>query len=894
MHWRDLLLRLRALNFRREMDGELGEELQFHLEMQARKNEARKLDPAEARRQAILEFGSRERAAEECREARGINFIETLWADIRYALRGMRRSPVFATSVIAIIAIGLGVNTAIFTIFDAYVLRPLPIRAPNSLYRLHWSDRKGYEHLFSWNQFAELRDDNIQSAFTDMVAMRLLMTRPILNGQTSPLVGGLVSCNFFDVLGVSIIRGRTLGKSDCAAPGSEPVLVLSYQAWQHQFGGDPDIVGRKISLRGYPMEIVGVTPPGFTGLEKLPFDFWTPITMTSQLQDAPGIMDDRAPTISIMGRVAPGIDKRAAEAALKPLVERITANPGATDSGAFPALAPAGTAMSLSPEVIAIFSPIIIAFALVLLIACANVANLMLARAMARQREIGTRLSLGASRSRLIRQLLTESVVLAVAASILGFFVAQVSLQYGQRLLFGSMPPYFAQYIRIIPLHADTRVFAFMISAGMAAAILFGLAPAVQVTRTNVLQACRGEFTTDHRPARLRNLLVVAQVTACVVLLSSSMMLLRSAREMSRMEPGLDTHGILSILYSEKHVSELLSYLQTNPLVESIVAAQSAPLNGPPHNAITALTGGGKSQAARCNLVSPDFFSVLEIPILRGRTFTQEETNAQSPVLIVSSSTAQRLWPNQDPIGQTIRIAPDANNPTMQRYDKARVIGVVGDILTGPIEGAKEMTMFYFPIRDASALPGLESASAAGSNKYILVKVQGDDLLALQKLDSDLGRTVPGAVVQIARLQDMWSVPVYPFRAAGWIAGVLAGLALWLAASGVYGVLSYLVAQRSKEIGIRLALGASTGSVASLVLKQSLKLATFGTFTGTAIAILFARFLALQIKIQPIKSFDAPAYLLAVSVVLVSAGLAACVPMQRAISVDPVETLRYE
>ena len=886
MRWSDALLRLRALLFRRQMDEELSEELQFHLEMQARKNQVQHLDTAEARRQARLDFGSVERAAEECREARGINFIETLFADIRYALRGMRRSPMFATSVIAIIAIGLGVNTAIFTIFDAYVLRPLPIRDPNSLYRLHWSDRKGYEHLFSWNQFAELRDDNNQSSFTDMAAMRLLLARPML--------GGLVSCNFFDVLGVGVVRGRTLGRADCAAPGSAPVLVLSYQAWQHQFGGDADIVGRRISLRGYPMEVIGVTPLGFTGLEKLPFDFWTPITMTGQLQDGPGVIDDRAPTISIVGRVAAGLDKRAAEAALKPLIQRITANPAANDSGGSPTLAPAGTAMSLSPEVIAIFSPIIIAFALVLLIACANVANLMLARAMARQREIGTRLSLGASRSRLIRQLLTESAVLAIPASILGFLIAQLSSQYGQRLLFSSMPPYFAQYIRIIPLHADMRVSAFMISAGMTAAILFGLAPAMQVTRTNVLQACRGEFTTDHRPARLRNLLVVAQVTACVVLLSSSMMLLRSAREMSQIQPGLTTHGILSILYSEKHISELLPYLQTNPLIESIVAAQSAPLNGPPHNAVTALTGDGQSQAARCNLISPDFFSVLDIPILRGRTFTPEEANAHSPVVIVSSSTATRLWPQQDPIGQVIKIAPDPNNPTMKRYDKARVIGVVGDIMTGPIEGAKEMTMLYFPIRDAAALPGLESASAAGSNKYILVKVQGDALLALQKLDSDLARTIPGAVVQIARLQDMWSVPVYPFRAAGWVAGMLAGLALWLSLSGVYGVLSYLVAQRSKEIGIRLALGASSGSVASLVLKQSAKLALLGVATGTVIAILFSRFVAFQLKVQPIKSFDGPAYLLAIAVVVLAAAMAACVPTRRAISVDPIEILRYE
>jgi len=886
MRWSDALLRLRALFLHRRMDEELNEELQFHLEMQAKKNRARSLDGPEAGRQARLDFGSFERAAEECREVRGINFIETLFADIRYALRGMRRNPMFATTVIAIIAIGLGVNAAIFTIFDAYVLRPLPIRNPNSLYRLHWSDRKGYEHLFSWNQFAELRDDNNQSSFTDMAAMRLLLARPML--------GGLVSCNFFDVLGVGVVRGRALGKADCAAPGSAPVLVLSYQAWQHQFGGDPDIVGRKISLRGYPMEVVGVTPAGFTGLEKLPFDFWTPITMTSQLEDGAGMIDDRAPTISIIGRVAPDADKRGAEAALKPVVRRITASPAASESGGSPTLAPAGTAMSLSPEIIAIFSPILIAFALVLLIACANVANLMLARAMARQREIGTRLSLGASRSRLIRQLLTESTVLAIPASILGFFIAQLSLQYGQRLLFASMPPYFAQYIRIIPLHADARVFAFMAAAGIAAAILFGLAPAVQVTRTNVLQACRGEFTTDHRPARLRNLLVVAQVTACVVLLSSSMMLLRSAREMAQMEPGLNTHGILSILYSEKHVSELLSYLQANPLVESIVAAQSAPLNGPPHNAITAITADGKSQAAHCNLVSPNFFSVLDIPILRGRTFTPEEANAQSPVVIVSSSTAQRLWRNQDPIGQAIKIAPDANNPTMRRYDKARVVGVAGDIMTGPIEGAKEMTMFYFPIRDAAALPGLESASASGSNKYILVKVQGDDLLALQTLDSDLARAIPGAVIQIARLRDMWSVPAYPFRGAGSVAGMLAGLALWLSISGVYGVLSYLVARRSKEIGIRLALGASAGSVASLVLKQSAKLALFGTCTGTAIAILFFQVLASQIKIHLIKSFDGPAYLLAVSSVLISAGLAACVPMQRAVSVDPVEILRHE
>ncbi len=884
MQWSDALLRLRALLFRRQMDEELSEELQFHLEMQARKNEARHLDPEEARRQAILNFGSRERAAEECREARGINFIETLWADIRYGFRGMRRSPMFAASVIAIIAVGLGLNTAIFTIFDAYVLRPLPIRDPNSLYRLHWTDRRGSEHLFTWNQFAELRDDTSKRSFNDLAAMRLLLARPML--------GGFVSCNFFDVLGVGVARGRTLGPADCAAPGSSPVLVLSYQAWQHQFGGDPDIVGRKISLRGYPMEVVGVTAAGFTGVEKLPFDFWTPITMTNQLQDGPNMTADRTQTISIVGRIDPGADEATAEASLTPALQRMTADLPDKDRAASAALEQAGTTTTLSPEVIAIFSPVLIAFALVLFIACANVANLMLARAMARQREIGTRLSLGASRSRLIRQLLTESIVLAVPASIVGFFIAQFAIEYGQRLLFATLPPDFAQYVRLLPLHADVRVFAFMVSAGFAAAVLFGLAPAVQVTRTNVLQACKGEFTTDHRPARLRNILVVVQVTACVVLLSCSMMLLRSSREMSQVEPGLNPHGVLSILFSDKHISELLPYLRTSALVESTAAAQSAPLNGAPHNVITALLSDGKSQAARCNLISPNFFSVLDIPILEGRTFTLEEANGRLPVVVVSNASAKRLWPNEDPIGQSIHIVLQPGDDTMRRYDKARVIGVAGDVMVGPIEDGKQMTLFYFPVSDASVLPGLETA--AGSNKYILARVRGDDQRALEMLDSDLARTIPGAVIQMHRLQDMWAGPVYPFRAAGWVAGLLAGLALWLSISGVYGVLSYLVAQRSKEIGIRLALGASTASVASLVLKQSAKLAVFGTGTGTAIAILFSRFLASQMKIHPIKGFDGPALLLAISVVLVAAVLAACVPMHRAVCVNPVEILRYE
>ena len=879
MRFGDLLLRLRALLFSREMDQELQEELQFHLEMQARKNLSRAFDPVEAKRQARLQFGSVERTTEECREARGVNFLETLAHDVRYALRGFRRSPVFAGTVIAVIAVGLGINTAVFTIFDAYVLRPVAVRDPDSLYRLRWTDRRGNDHLFTWKQFEELTRDKDQRVLSDPITERFVMARI----ETRPMFGRLVTGNFFQALGVGAQHGRTLVPADSSAPGSSPVLVLSHQAWQHQFGGDPAIIGKKLLVRGYPIEVVGVTPPQFTGLGEVPIDFWVPITLADRLEDGPSLFNsDSAKELSVIGRLTSNTGKREAEAKLTSWIQRMTAELPIKERAVSATLVPEGTPIPLTPEILTVFSPILFAFGLVLLIACANIANLMLARAMSRQREIGTRLSLGASRFRLVRQLLTESIVLALPAAALGFLISQAVLEYGQRLMFATLPADFARFIRVMPLHADARVFGFMVIAAVAAAIFFGLAPALQVTRANVMQACKGEFTTDHRPARLRNALVIGQLTMCVLLLSCSMLLLHSARDLSRVVPGVKTGGVLELEFPQKYASALVSQLRAHPLVEKVAAAQSIPLNGVPAGLTIETPENRKSRDAWYNLVTPEFFTVLQIPILRGRTFTAAETEAQAPVVIVSSATAEKLWPGRDPLGQVIHVSSAERDSVLHKYDNARVIAVAGDIFTTSIAWGKDPTMLYYP------------APAGGPARMLLMNVRGDDQRAVEVLDASLEAAIPGAVMQMHRMQDLWVGEVYPFRAAGWVAACLAGLALWLTVSGVYGVLSYLVAQRSKEIGIRLALGASTRAVASLVLKQSLRLAAFGVGAGTMIAIASTRLIVPQLEIPSLKSFDGPANLFAISVVLLAAAGAAYIPTLRAISVDPVEILRHE
>jgi predicted permease len=871
----DLFLRLRALVLRKRVEQELDEELAFHIEMQTRKNLAAGMREAEARRQARIQFGAGDSAKEECRDARRVNFFETLLQDIRYALRGFRRTPQFSLAVIGTIAIGLGWNTAAFTVFNAYLLHPIDARDPYSLYAVGWQDRTGGGTPVTWRQLDELRNSHLGLA--GISATLSLRTRMDDRFATCTLVDG----EYFHMLGVNAAIGRALSYEDARSPGSLLAVVLSYTTWQNRFNAAGDILGRKVLIHGHPFAIVGVMPQGFTGLGRSLPDLWVSLAMMADFEDIPpnAFAPDAPASVGIAGRLKPGESMEQARAALTAWMQRSA--PAQMPRAILTSLA---TPLPLQPRYYAAFVPIGIVFLLVLLSACANVANMMLARAMSRQREIGIRLSLGAARGRLIRQLLTESILLAIPAAAVGFAVSQVFIKLGIRWLMATVPPEFIDEVRIVPLSPDVHIFWFMTGAAIVVALLFGLAPAVQATRLSVMQAARGDFSSEFRPVRLRNALVIAQVTVCGFLLIGSGVLLRSANRIESLDPGVRTRDLIELEVQEKSRARVIKTLRAQPGIEMFAATSDTPLDATlPDISASGDSAGGVVRIGY-KYASPEYFEALEIPMLRGRNFTPAEARARAPAVILSESAAHRLWPNQDALGQTLNLTLPTRPVRGGRPPRSQTVEVVGIARDSSVRGIAD------PDRSCLFFP----TDLEDSRNVLLVRVHGDPETARRNLNAAIEESDPGAIEDVNTLQAELAAGVWGYHVAYWISAVLGGIALLLTLSGIYAVLSYVVAQRTKEIGIRMAMGASVRSVTGLVLAQCVRLAGIGVVIGSALALVVSRLLAAITAQVSIDTFDRVAYIGAIGVVLAACLAAAFFPARRAARIDPITTLRYD
>jgi len=526
------------------------------------------------------------------------------------------------------------------------------------------------------------------------------------------------------------------------------------------------------------------------------------------------------------------------------------------------------------------FSPILIAFSLVLLIGCANVANMTLARSLSRQREFGIRLSLGASRRRLIRQLLTESTLLAILAAAAGFLVSQLSITLGTRVLFATLPPGIADFANRLPaLSPDIRVFAYNLAAAFVAALLFGLAPARQATRTDVLQATRGDFTATVRPARLRDGLVLGQVTVCVLLLITTGVLLRGVNQMKGLDNTLSRRDTIEIRVNEKFRARIIDRISSDPSLEVLAAATASPAGKKQTLTVKADQGDAAFPIA-ANRVSPEYFTLFELPILLGRNFTPEEARSGAAVAVISETTAKLLWPKQVAVGRSLSILADPRST--QAALVATVIGVARDDITRWITNGDDKTLVYFP------------STPQNPANILFVASHGDVEAAKRRLDSGLSMIDPTAVEELRKFQirEFVAEDVYTFRLAYWLSLAIGILALLLTLSGIYGVVAFVVSQRTKEIGIRMALGATTTAVSGMVLKQSMRLALLGTLAGGLLAAGISKILASSLVM--INTFDGAAYVSGAFLVLVAAGSAAYFPSRRAMRVDPMVALRYE
>jgi predicted permease len=886
MRWSGLKLRLRALLFRGRTESDLDDELKFHLAMEARKNQEAGMDVADARRSAAIQFGGLAQVKEECRDVRGLRFLETLIQDTRYALRGFRRTPGFALTVVATIGLGLGLNTTLFSFFNAYVLRPLAVRDPHQLYRFTWINRSGAGHRFTWEEYRDFAAQN--PALSEVVGVdRQAFAR--VDGHL--MLGHLVTGNYFQVLGVDALMGRTLWPEDAESPGGAPVVMLSYTAWTNKFGGDPKIVGRKLFIHGYPVEVVGVARAGFRGVSEVPLDYWAPLTLAPRLEEGDDLFGARHPArIDIIGRLRPELPLRKAESALTMWAQHRTAQLPDAERAVKALLQSKATVLPLQPEIVAAFSPIILGFGLVLAIACANVANMTLARAMARQREIGTRLAMGAGRARLIRQILTESIVLALPAAAAGFWISQESIRWGERLMVSTLPRGYLEFVTLAPIQPDLRLFAFMLVAAVVAALLFGLVPALQATRPNVMQAARGEFTTDIRAGRLRDALVIVQVAVSVLLLICAAVLMRANHRIQALDPGMRTSGNVVFRIQERSRAKALQLLAAEPGVQIVAASSKIPFFGSLPRLRVVPEHDTESHFAGYLYASPDYFKIVQVPILRGRAFTRDEAAAGAAVAVISRATARLLWPGQDALGKILAIDQNLRRPASladpvagrPAFTTVRVIGIARDAINGWVADGLDATCIYFPATS-------EMAGAA-----VLTRVNGPAETVGRMLDAMLGASIPGAVNEVHTMDEILAAQVYPFRALQWISSGLGVLALILTLTGLYGVLSYVVAQRTKEIGIRVALGAKPGAVARLVLSQSMRFALIGAVLGAAAAFATIRVAASLMELPMFGSFDGAAFAMGLALVIAAAAIAAWMPSRRAASIEPVTTLRCD
>jgi predicted permease len=862
--------RIRLLARRRQFEEELAEEMRIHREMAAET-----LGPDAARR-----FGNVAMSLEDSRAVWGFARVDSWLQDLRYAVRGFRKTPAFALTVIGTIGLALGLNTTLFTVFNAYLLKPHAVRDPYGLYGFTWVTAKGQGHDFTWREYQELRGQ--KGVFSDVVAHTGVFAAA--NGHG--MFGQLVSGNYFTMLGVGTLMGRPILAEDATVPGGGAVMVLSHAAWKSRFGGDPEIVGKKVFLRGQPMEIVGVVNPAFAGMESQPSEFWVPLTMHFTLMGTPDLFGPENPgKLQVIGRMNPGTGVDAAKAALTAWSAAMTADQPNPQKAVGAALTSQATAIAMTNDAMATFSPFFVAFGLVLAIACANVSNMMLARALSRQREIGIRVSLGAGRARLIRQLLTESLLLAIPASIAGFLISELTVELVQRVLFATLPPAFAKIITLPNLAPDARVFGFILLASGAAMLIFGLMPAVQTTGSSLVQANRGDFGTDYRPARLRNALVVVQVTVCALLLISAGVVLRSQRWVTRQNVGLDTHSVLDLRMVARYQAKVAESLAREPVVEAVATAWHAPLYGQSRSIAVTPERANEAVGAGYNFVSPEYFPVFRIALVQGRVFTRQEADSESPVVVVSQATARRFWPGQDPLGRLIAIRPhitrDSYIDRMPSHASARVIGVAKDVIGGFIANGPEPTCLYFPTNPREA-----------GNDSLMVRVKGDAAAARRQVEAALNRIAPSIADQINPMDEVFAVQVYPFRVLFWLSAFLGLLALVLTASGIYGVMSYLVSQRTREIGIRVALGADVRAVVAMVMKQSMRLAVIGTLAGVLFTLAVAPVFAHQLA--AINPYDLVAYGGGALLVLAAVLAASFYPSRRAVRIDPAVTLRCD
>ena len=808
--------------------------------------------------------------------------LTSTFNDLRYSFRSLLKHRSFTAAALLTLALGIGINTSIFTLLYSLALRPLPVKDPDRVVNVYQTlegefsrQVEGNVALLSYPEYLNYRDGVASlSGLAASADAKLYLG----GGNAERINGLLVTDNYFSLLGGGTALGRTFFDNECQAPLQCPVTVLSYRFWQRRFGSDRSVIGTTLTLNRRPFTVIGVAAQDFRGAEISVPDVWVPLTMQSALKPESNFLElPNCSWLSVVGRLRDGVLLPQAQADMQLVAARMDQEfPGRkTTVNVMP-----GSYLN-SPEVRSEGTPVAIlimaAVGLVLLIACANVSNLMLARATARRKEIAVRLALGASRSRLIRLLLTESLLLAILGGIGGLILAV------------SLPPLLLSVIPEVGLDIDFKpnatVFAYMFLVSLITGVVFGLAPAIESTRPNLTDALKSLKSMRSKPRLsflyLRNLLVIGQVAVSLVLLIGAGLLVRGLQKAQSADLGFDQKNVMVLSmdlntqgYDEARATtfyaQLAERLKASPLTKSVGLAAVAPFSGARETTIGLEGNEGSSLSVGANVVSAAYFQTLGIALRRGRLFTDDDTRtAQSPA-VISEAMANRFWAGVDPIGKRFRDH-DASH---------EIVGVVADISSRQV-GQLDGPVFYVP-PSPDTLNGLSFVLRMHDNSPASVSAVKE---AARALDKDV-------FVAIEPLEESVRRTLEPARTGAWFSGTVSLLALIIAATGIYGMLSYHVVERTSEIGIRMALGAQRRSVLLLIVSDGMRLAVIGTAIGLAVAIVLTKLLAsLLFGVAPPDAFT----FVTVSAGALAVALLACyVPARRATKVDPLVALRDE
>jgi putative ABC transport system permease protein len=893
-HWfYTLPLRLRSLFKRNQVEQDLSEELRYHLEQKTREYLTADLTLEQARRKALREFGGVELSKENCRDSRSVSFLETLVQDIRFAFRMLSKSSGFTAVAILTLALGIGASTAVFSLVEAILLKPLRYPSPDRIVLPELVSPPGVNlgsEYFPWGQTQFRLLTRESHPFQFVGAFQNDSFNLTGSGEPSFLDGFRASAEFFPALGAVPALGRIFTAEE-DQPGHQYEVILSDRLWRERFSSRGDILGHAVYLNGYAYTVVGVMPPGFEfpRAEEMPSSFnfpsepqiWVPLAVAPQPKGSPS-------ELAVIGRLKPGVAIEQAQAAMDLITKRAEESDPQWKGWFNTRLVP------LTRQVVGDtqrpFELILGAVGMVLLIACSNVANLLLARSLGRRREFTLRAALGATRSRLVRQLLTESLLIAIAAGAVATLIAYLGIDFVKAYGPSNIP-------RLREVRLDLLVFAFAQCVSVATGILFGLAPALGATRKDLASSLKEggrSFAGTPASSRLRNALLVSQVALALVLVVSAGLLTRTFFRLLGANGGFNPRRVLTFqlpLPASKYVDQnhivafyqsALSRLRSIPGVESAGIGETVPMGGEGESTVIRMPDhpvGSQREMPFANytIISPGYLSSIGTPVLRGRDFLESDTADSTPVALVNAAMEKKYWPSQGALGKQV-------GPASSRYPLMTIVGVVPDVRH--ISLREETPPEIFVIDTQKQWPSMLNMRVALRTKVDPASMTESVRLAIHSGDADL------PLAKIATLTTLVNDSLSQPRFAMLLLAAFSLLALLLASIGMYGVISYSVAQRIQEIGIRMALGAKRRNVYGMVLGQGVRLAGLGIAIGLLVALGITRLMSSFL--YGVQSTD-PFTFAAVSLLLLATALLACyLPARRASRVDPMVALRHE